>query len=158
MKAERLKESSRPPGTSPPRGRHPNTRAAFWKRASTPWSRSVPEGKITDVNEATVKVTGISRERLVGTDFSDYFTEPEKAREGYRKVFQEGFVTDYPLTICHTGGKLTSVLYNASVYRDAKGEHHGCLCGCAGRDRAEADGGRPSPGLSLFEKSSRGKP
>ena len=66
-----------------------------------------PEGKITDVNEATIKVTGVPRERLVGTDFSDYFTEPEKAREGYRKVFEEGFVTDYPLTICHAGGKLT---------------------------------------------------
>ena len=40
------------------------------------------EGKITDVNEATIKVTGIPRERLIGTDFSNYFTEPEKARQG----------------------------------------------------------------------------
>ena len=29
-----------------------------------------PEGKITDVNEATVKVTGIAREQLIGSDFS----------------------------------------------------------------------------------------
>src|SRR5581483_5451828 len=43
-----------------------------------------PEGKITDVNEATTKVTGVARTALIGTDFSDYFTEPEKAREGYR--------------------------------------------------------------------------
>ena len=49
-------------------------------------------------------MTGLSRERLVGTDFSDYFTEAEKARQGYRKVFEEGFVTDYPLTICHASG------------------------------------------------------
>src|SRR2546428_8096482 len=42
-----------------------------------------PEGKITDVNEATVKVTGLPREKLIGTDFSNYFVEPEKAREGY---------------------------------------------------------------------------
>ena len=40
-----------------------------------------PEGKITDVNEAT-KGTGVPREKLIGTDFSDYFTEPEKARAG----------------------------------------------------------------------------
>jgi len=80
-----------------------------------------PEGKITDVNEATVKVTGIPRDRLIGTDFSDYFTEPEKAREGYRQVFAKGFVTDYPLTIRHNDGKLTDVLYNASVYRDVQG-------------------------------------
>ena len=75
-----------------------------------------PEGKITDVNEATVKVTGVPRERLVGTDFSDYFTEPEQAREGYQQVFAKSFVTDYPLTIRHKDGRLTDVLYNASVY------------------------------------------
>ena len=80
-----------------------------------------PEGKITDVNEASVKVTGISREKLIGTDFSDYFTEPEKAREGYKKVFENGFVSDYPLTIHHKNGKLTEVLYNASVYKDDTG-------------------------------------
>jgi PAS domain S-box-containing protein len=81
-----------------------------------------PEGKITDVNEATVKVTGVPRERLVGTDFANYFTEPEEAREGYRRVFSQGFVTDYPLTIRHVEGRLTDVLYNASVYKDASGK------------------------------------
>ena len=80
-----------------------------------------PEGKITDVNEATIKVTGIARQRLIGTDFSDYFTEPEKAREGYKQVFEMGAVSDYPLTIRHREGKLTDVLYNASVYKDAHG-------------------------------------
>ena len=80
-----------------------------------------PEGKITDVNEASIKVTGVSREKLIGTDFSDYFTEPQKAREGYIKVFEKSFVSDYPLTIRHKDGKLTDVLYNASVYKDDKG-------------------------------------
>jgi PAS domain S-box-containing protein len=101
-----------------------------------------PEGKITDVNEATVKVTGVPRERLIGTDFSDYFTEPEQARSGYREVFDKGFVTDYPLTIRHNGGLLTDVLYNASVYRDAVGKVLGVFA--AARDvtaqkRAEAE-------------------
>src|SRR6185295_4159047 len=76
------------------------------------------DGKITDVNEATVNVTGLPLERLLGTDFSDYFTEPEKAREGYQQVFAQGFVTDYPLTIRHNDGRLVHVLYNASVYKD----------------------------------------
>jgi PAS domain S-box-containing protein len=81
-----------------------------------------PEGKITDVNDGSVKVTGVPREQLIGTDFSNYFTEPEKAREGYQQVFSKGFVTDYPLTIRHTTGKLTHVLYNATVYKDAAGK------------------------------------
>ena len=78
-------------------------------------------GKITDVNEASIKVTGIPREELIGNDFSNYFTEPKKAEEGYRQVFEKGFVSDYPLTIKHKNGKLTDVLYNASVYKDDKG-------------------------------------
>jgi PAS domain S-box-containing protein len=77
-----------------------------------------PEGKITDVNQATAKVTGVRREELIGTDFANYFTEPEKAREGYQQTFARGFVTDYPLTIRHRDGRLSHVLYNASVYRD----------------------------------------
>jgi len=81
-----------------------------------------PEGKITDVNEAAVKVTGVARQRLIATDFWNYFTEPEKAREAYQQAFAKGFVTDYPLTIRHTNGQLSHVLYNASVYKDALGK------------------------------------
>ncbi len=79
-------------------------------------------GKITDVNEASIKATGIPRDKLIGTDFSDYFTDPEEARKGYREAFSKGSVTDYPLTMRHRNGRLMDVLYNASVYRDDKGE------------------------------------
>ena len=99
-----------------------------------------PEGKITDVNEATVKVTGASREKLIGADFANYFTEPEKAREGYQQVFSQGFVTDYPLTIRHSDGRLTDVLYNASVYKDARGNVLGVFAAArdiTGRKKAE---------------------
>ncbi len=91
-----------------------------------------PVGKITDVNEATIRVTGVAREKLVGTDFSDYFTEPDQARAAYRQVFAQGLVTDYPLTIRHTGGALTDVLYNGSVYKDAAGHVLGAFA--AARD------------------------
>ena len=53
------------------------------------------DGRITDVNVATEKVTGHSREELIGTDFMDYFSEPEKAKAGYQQVFQDGFVRLY---------------------------------------------------------------
>ena len=78
-------------------------------------------GKIMDVNDATEKVTGIDRDDLIGSDFSNYFTDPEYARAGYQKVFTEGFVTDYPLSIRRRDGQITHVLYNASVYRDSSG-------------------------------------
>lgn len=93
------------------------------------------DGKITDVNEASVKVTGVPREKLIGTGFSTYFTEPQKAQEGYKQVFEKGFATDYPLTIKHTNGKLTDVLFNLSVYKDNEGSVIGVVA--AARDITE---------------------
>ncbi|HBH85827.1 MAG: hypothetical protein A2X05_00360 [Bacteroidetes bacterium GWE2_41_25] len=78
-----------------------------------------PEGKITDINDASINITDVTREDLIGTDFFDYFTEPEKARDIYKQVFEEGFVADFPLTI--RDGKLTDVLFNGSVYNDEDG-------------------------------------
>jgi len=57
------------------------------------------DGKITDVNEAAVKITSVPRARLSGTDFSNCFTEPDKARLGYEQVFAKGSITDYSLAI-----------------------------------------------------------
>jgi PAS domain S-box-containing protein len=93
------------------------------------------QGKITDVNEASVQATGVPREQLIGTDFSDYFTEPDKARIGYQKVFSEGLVRDYPLAIRHVSGRIMDVLYNASVYKDDKGNILGVFA--AARDVTE---------------------
>src|SRR5579872_5897460 len=76
------------------------------------------EGKITDMNEATANITGLTRKKLTGTDFFDYFTEPQKAREVYQEVFAKGSVADSPLTLRHKNGKLTDVLFNGSVYKD----------------------------------------
>jgi PAS domain S-box-containing protein len=47
------------------------------------------EGQITDGNHALMNVTGIQRENLIGTDFSIYFTEPERARQAYIQVFEK---------------------------------------------------------------------
>ncbi|PKP31153.1 MAG: hybrid sensor histidine kinase/response regulator [Bacteroidetes bacterium HGW-Bacteroidetes-17] len=90
------------------------------------------KGKITDVNEALIKITGISREKLINTDFSNYFTDPKKAQEGYLRVFEKGFIACYPLTIKHKNGNLTDVSYNASVYKDNQGKVLGVLA--AARD------------------------
>ena len=80
-----------------------------------------PEGRLTDVNEATVKVIGLTRKELIGTAFSSYFTDSQKAEEIYQRVFAEGMAVDYPLTMKHRDGMLTEVLYNASVYHDSGG-------------------------------------
>lgn len=85
------------------------------------------EGKITDMNEATVNVIGMSRKELTGTDFFDYFTDPQKAREVYLEVFANGSVTDSPLCLRNINDKLTDVLFNGSVYKDDCGKVMGVV-------------------------------
>jgi PAS domain S-box-containing protein/putative nucleotidyltransferase with HDIG domain len=94
-----------------------------------------PDGKITDVNSATEAATGLPRDKLVGTDFSDYFTYPEQARAGYQRAFHEGTVRDYPLELQHRDGRIMPVLYNAAVYRDEAGNVSGVFA--AARDVTE---------------------
>jgi|GEM_PF-452875 len=91
-----------------------------------------PDGIITDVNFATEKATGLPREKIIGTDFSEYFTEPDKARVGYKQVFDIGKVIDYELYLKHINGSSIPVLYNASVYKDNEGQIIGVLA--AARD------------------------
>jgi len=93
-----------------------------------------PDGKIIDVNNAAEKVTGRSLQQLIGTDFSDYFTDPGKARAGYEQMFREGLIKDYELQIRHRDGHVTPVLYNAWVYRHEAGDVIGVF---AARDISE---------------------
>ena len=90
------------------------------------------EGKISDVNLATEQITGFNREKLIGSDFADYFTAPDKARKGYETVFSKGVVKDYPLTILNKSGKKTKVLYNATLFKNAAGKVQGVFA--AARD------------------------
>ena len=93
------------------------------------------DGKITDMNEATANIIGLSRDELKGTDFFNYFTDPQKAREVYQEVFANGSVADKPLTLCQMNGKLTDVSFNGSVYKDNKGNVLGVVI--VARDIAE---------------------
>lgn len=100
------------------------------------------DGTITDVNEATERATGIPREQLIGTDFSGYFTQPDEADAGYRQVFEEGSVRDYPLAIRHTSGAVIDVLYSATVYRNENDEVAGVFAAArdiTDRKRAETE-------------------
>ncbi|MFI3186117.1 MAG: ATP-binding protein [Methylococcaceae bacterium] len=113
-------------------------------RASSDYARSLleasldalvmisPQGKITDVNQASERLIGLFRKQLIGSDFSDYFTDRLKAGLAYQQVFSDGKITDYPLTIKHVLGQCTDVLYNATVYYNENGEIEGIFA--AARD------------------------
>ncbi len=94
-----------------------------------------PDGKIMDVNASTELITGRSRQELIGSNFSNYFTKPTEAEKGYKLVFEKGIVRDYPLSIRNISGQVTEVLYNASLYKNEAGEVQGIFA--AARDVTE---------------------
>ena len=93
------------------------------------------KGIILDVNEATIRATGRTRKELIGTPFADHFTDPERAYKGAMLTFETGEVRDYELVMKAKDGTETIVSYNASVYRDQKGNAVGAFA--AARDITE---------------------
>jgi nitrogen fixation negative regulator NifL len=93
------------------------------------------DGKIGDVNSVTEAITGYKRDELIGTDFHSYFSDPNKARSGYQRVFETGILRDYELEIRHRDGHSTPVIFNASVYHYETGKVAGVFA--AARDITE---------------------
>jgi PAS domain S-box-containing protein len=92
-------------------------------------------GLITDVNRQMEVLTGLSREQLISTAFKLYFTDPDKAEEGIRRVLSEDKVTDFELTMRMPGGRTLEVSYNAATFRDTEGRLKGVFA--AARDVTE---------------------
>jgi len=84
-----------------------------------------PKGTISDVNDRMCQMTGYGRSELIGTPFSDYFTEPDRARTGVQLTFDEGFVTEYALTLISRSRRQLHVSFNASVFKDPAGSVRG---------------------------------
>ncbi len=84
-----------------------------------------PSCTITDVNDRMCQMTGYTRAELIGTPFTDYFTEPERARSGVEQTFKAGVVTEYALTLVSRTRRLLQVSFNASVFRDPTGNVRG---------------------------------
>ncbi|MGD9712763.1 MAG: PAS domain S-box protein [Thermomicrobiales bacterium] len=77
-----------------------------------------PRGIITDVNKQMEALTGCTRDELIGAPFKDYFTDPERAEAGIKRVLGESKLTDYELTARARDGKETVVSYNATTFHD----------------------------------------
>ena len=98
------------------------------------------------------------REQLIGSDFSDYFTEPERRGGDTSRCSHEGSVQDYPLAIRHASGKVTDVLYNATVFRDERAKCDGVFA--AARDITERKRAEEATvqGFALRPQPDRGQP
>jgi PAS domain S-box-containing protein len=94
-----------------------------------------PSGIITDVNQQMELLIACPRDELIGTPFKNYFTDPERAEAGIKRVLIEKKVTDYELTARAKDGQETEVSYNASNFYDRDGLLQGVFA--AARDVTE---------------------
>jgi PAS domain S-box-containing protein len=77
-----------------------------------------PRGIVTDVNQQMEALTGCTRDELIGAPFKNYFTDPEWAEAGIKRVLRESKVTDYELTARARDGRETVVSYNLTTFHD----------------------------------------
>src|SRR5690349_21231475 len=94
-----------------------------------------PAGIITDVNKQMEALTGCTRDELIGAPFKNYFTDPDRAEAGIKRVLSGSKVTDYELTACARDGKQTVVSYNATTFHDRDRKLQGVFA--AARDVTE---------------------
>lgn len=81
---------------------------------------------ITDVNVTMCRMTGYSREELVGSIFSEYFTDPKRASEGVQLTLDKGAVTNYQLMLRSKDNKSGSLVsFNAAIFKDQDGKVRG---------------------------------
>lgn len=80
---------------------------------------------ITDMNNASIIKSDVSRFQMSGTYFPDYFSNPTLARAGCIEIFEKGFIKDFPLIL--KDGHLTDVLLSGSVYKDDYGKIVGAV-------------------------------
>jgi PAS domain S-box-containing protein len=85
------------------------------------------EGRISDVNDAAERALGLSRYRLIGTGFPEYFADAEAARTVCESVFVGGAVTDRQLVLRHFSGAVADVMFNAAVFRNETGRVVGAV-------------------------------
>src|SRR5580698_3275087 len=94
-----------------------------------------PHGIITDVNKQTEALTGQTRDELIGEPFSQYFTDPDRAEAGIKRVLSESRLTDYELTAHAQDGRETVVSCNATTFYDQDRKLQGVFA--AARDVTE---------------------
>ena len=93
------------------------------------------QGIITDANKQMEALTSCTRDELIGAPFKNFFTDPEHAEAGIKRVLSEKKISNYELTALTREGKETVVSWNATTFYDRERRLQGVFA--AARDITE---------------------
>jgi diguanylate cyclase (GGDEF)-like protein/PAS domain S-box-containing protein len=85
------------------------------------------DGSIRDTNESFAATTRAPREKLIGSEFARFFTDPELARACVREAFSRGSMTGFSLTIRQASGQFIHLFCNAAPYHQRENEPAGVV-------------------------------
>lgn len=94
-----------------------------------------PHGIITDLNKQAEKLTGRTRDEMLGAPFKDHFTDQERAAAVIQQVLADRRATNLDLMVHHRGGEEVVVSCTASLLYDRNRNMQGVLL--AARDVTE---------------------
>ena len=77
---------------------------------------------ITDVNRRMCDMVGVSRERLVGTRFADWFADPVSVEDLVGRTSAEGRLPDHPLILRAADGHEVPVTLSATLVAGLQGD------------------------------------
>ncbi len=80
-----------------------------------------PQGTLSDVNRQMMRLTGRTRDELIGAPCRNFFTDPARADAAIQRVLAENKVRDYELTVRAKDGAETVVSYNAATFHNREG-------------------------------------
>jgi PAS domain S-box-containing protein len=92
-------------------------------------------GNITDANKQMEALTGRLRIHIIGSSFTGYFTDSQRAQACIDRVIIEHKISDYELTVRALNGCDTDVSFNAATFYNRGGELQGVFV--AARDVTE---------------------
>ncbi|MEA3365857.1 MAG: PAS domain S-box protein, partial [Candidatus Hydrogenedentes bacterium] len=80
-----------------------------------------PEGRILDVSPALERVTGLSREVVIGKIADDFYSYPEQREELRRRIRETGRVEDFDMHLRLKGGREGDFSVSAILVTDISG-------------------------------------
>lgn len=86
-----------------------------------------PDGHIADLNQAAVKLFGMTKEQSLGKHINEFVTDPEGNTRAFRETLLTGGIQNFVFRLVQPMGTFVECCLNANVYHNADGTIAGVI-------------------------------